>query len=165
MGDDLDGAGPLAAEAAAGLAARLKTLVLALDRRDRLETAQAFVGWLAAERRDGRLEGDALELLLRALKVASDPASFDLLRRLDVVDAATVPELMAATGLERVAVSERLHDMAQTGLASLEMVGDQVRATELARGLAGWLLEVAAAAAARVEDELPAPGGGGRRDG
>ena len=89
-----------------GLTDRVRNLLLALDRQDRLETAEAFVGWLACEREEGRLAEAAREVLLRALRAASDSVNFRLLAGLDPVTLVALPELMQRTGLGRVAASE-----------------------------------------------------------
>ena len=139
-----------------GLADRTRSLLRALDRQDRLETAQAFVGWLAGEREDGRLSETARETLLRALKLAADPVNLRILERLDEIDAVELPVLMEHTGLARVAVSERVHDLVQCGLAVREMVGDQIRRTSLAAGILSLVDEVSRLTAERLAVELAA---------
>ena len=118
-----------------GLTDRVRQLLRALDRRDRLETAGELFGWLQRERQAGRLPDAAREMLLRALRIAGDAINYQILRHLDPLEAVELPALMAATGLSRVAVSERVHDLVQTGLASREMIGDQIRGTDLGAGL------------------------------
>ncbi len=140
-----------------GLADRARTLLRALDRQDRLETAQAFVGWLAAEREGGRLSETASEMFLRALKTASDPINFRILDRLDEIEAVELPALMEQTGLARVAASERVHDLVQSGLAAREMVGDQIRRTSLAGGILELVGEVARQTGDRLAVELRPP--------
>ncbi len=147
----------LAESLAAGLAERLRTLLLTLDRQDRLETAAAFVGWLAGEREAGRLPDDARELLLRALKVAGDPVNYRLLAALDPIEPVELPALMEGAGLGRVAASERVHDMAQVGLAVRELVNDEVRGTALGAGLVALVEGAAAGAGERLAAELPRP--------
>ncbi|MDH3253857.1 MAG: hypothetical protein OEM62_02615 [Acidobacteriota bacterium] len=137
-----------------GVVDRLRTLVLAFDRQDRLETAQAFVGWLEDERTAEGLLGDAREMLLRALKVASDPVNFRLLSALDPIEPVDVPTLMSRSNLGRVAVSERVNDLVQTGLAVRELVNDQVRGTELSAGFAAWVEAIASGAGTALADEL-----------
>ena len=65
-----------------------------------------------------------------------------------------MPELMAATGLGRVAVSERLNNLVQTGLASRERIGDQIRGTALASGLWPWWRTSRPTAGERLAEEL-----------
>ena len=137
-----------------GLADRLRNLLLALDRQDRLESASAFVGWLADESEAERLGGHAREMLLRALKTVADPVNYDLVTRLDPLDGVELSALLAATGLGRVALSERLNDLVQTGLASRELVGDQVRSTALAAGLLEWIEATAADTGKALAEQL-----------
>ncbi len=137
-----------------GLAGRVKNLLRVLDRQDRLETAQAFTGWLEGQRQGPGLADASREVLLRALARAGDPVNYRILRRLDPVDAVELPELMAATDLSRVALSERLNDLVQTGLAAREMIGDQIRGTALAAGLVALVEAVAAEAGERLDREL-----------
>jgi hypothetical protein len=137
-----------------GLADRTRALLRALDRQDRLETAQAFVGWLEDEREQDRLSETAREMFLRALRVASDPLNFRILEQLDLIEAVELPDLMEQTGLARVAVSERVHDLVQCGLAVREMIGDQIRRTSLASGILGLVDEIARMTGEQLTDEL-----------
>jgi DNA-binding HxlR family transcriptional regulator len=129
-------------------------LLLSLDRQDRLETAAPFVGWLEGERRDGRLEAHSREMLLRALRAASDPVNFAILSELDTIEPVELPDLMQKTGLHRVAVSERLNDLVQTGLAVREMINDQIRGTDLSHGLVAWIEEIASGCGSQLSAEL-----------
>ena len=143
--------------ASRGIVARLRTLLLVLDRQDRLETAQAFAGWLEGESKPDRLTDHAREILLRALKVAGDPVNYTILRQLDPIEPVEIPELMRQTRLSRVAVSERVNDLVQTGLAVREMINDQVRGTELVEGLRHFIETAARQAGDELASELSAP--------
>jgi hypothetical protein len=143
---------------ATGLTDRGRNLLRALDRQDRLETAQEFIGWLPRQVADARLAASTQELMLRALAVSGDPINFELLTRLDPLVGLEVPELMAEVGLGRVAVSERVNDLLQVGLATRDMVSDQIRGTALGAGLVALVREVAAASAARLAAELEVEG-------
>ncbi len=145
---------PIRDSLATGLVDRLRTLVLALDRQDRLETAEPFVGWLAQRRASGRLGEDAREMLLRALRLAGDDLNYRILTALDPVQGVALAELMRRTGLERVPASERVNDLAQVGLAVREMIGDEVRGTALASGLVQLIEEVSGEAGRRLGAEL-----------
>ncbi len=144
-----------------GLHGRVRTLLLALDRQDRLETASRFVGWLEGERREGRLAGPAREVLLRALRATSDPLNFRLLAMLDPLAPVGIGTLMERLGLDRVAASERVNDLVQAGLAVREMVNDEVRGTPLGRGLVALVDRAATEAGERLAAELPRGGGEG----
>lgn len=137
-----------------GLTDRVRTLVLALDRQDRLETAGEFVGWLGDQTAAGRLPEVTQELLLRALRVASDPINLGILTRLDPLAATGVADLVRQTGLTRVAVSERVNDLSQAGLATREMIGDEVRSTPLAGGLIELLADVSERSAELLARQL-----------
>lgn len=126
-----------------GLVARLRNLLLALDRQDRLETAQEFAGWMTEHSEPQDLADYAREILLRAFRVAGDPINFEILSRLDRIDPVGIPDLMRTTHLSRVAVSERVNDMVQTGLAVREMVNDHVRGTDLGEGLTAFVRDAA----------------------
>lgn len=141
---------------AQGLADRVRNLLRALDRQDRLETAQTFVGWLGRQITEGQLAESSEEVLLRTLRVAGDPVNFRLLTQLDPLEASEVPALMEQLGLGRVAVSERVNDLVQAGLASRDMVSDQIRGTALAAGIVTWVRDLADESATRVGDQLRA---------
>ena len=137
-----------------GLTDRVRSLLRAFDRQDRLETARAFVGWLERQQRGGKLPDAAREMLLRALHVGSDPINYCILSTLDPLQATDVASLMAATDLSRVAVSERIGDLVAVGLASRELVDDQVRGTALALGLRAMVESLAERAGERLATEL-----------
>ena len=139
-----------------GLADRLRTLLLTMDRLDRLETAGELAGWLDRERAAGRLPEHARELFLRALRVAADPTNFMVLAALDPLDSVDLVELMRRTKTGRVAASERVNDLVQVGLAAREMVGDQIRCTALAEGLVALVEEVAGETGKQLRQELGA---------
>lgn len=141
-----------------GLADRARNLLRALDRQDRLETAGTFVGWLERQVADGELGRSTQELLLRALSAAGDPINFRLLSLLDPLEGVEVPALMAQTGLDRVAVSERINDLVQVGLAGRDMVSDQIRGTSLGGGIVVWVGEIAERTAEQLGEELSPAG-------
>ena len=137
-----------------GLTDRTRNLLRALDRHDRLEDAQQFIGWLDEQTTDGRLGESSQAVLLRALATAGDATNFRLLSALDPIEGTELPELMAGTGLERVAVSERINDLVQVGLAVREMISDQIRATALATGLLALVASIAEDSARQLTAEL-----------
>lgn len=141
-----------------GLTGRVRNLLLTLDRQDRLETADAFVGWLDRERSEGRLGEASREILLRALRAAGDPVNFQLLTFLDPLEPVTLPVLMRESGLARVAASERINDLVQAGLAARELIGDQIRGTPLAVGLVSLVEVLAAEVGDRLAAEAFGPG-------
>ena len=143
-----------------GLTDRARNLLRALDRQDRLETAQTFVGWVGSQIAAGQLPESTQELLLRALRTAGDPLNFSILTQLDPLEGIEVPALMLRLGLGRVAVSERVNDLVQAGLAGRDMVSDQIRGTALGTGIVALVRETADAAAERLSGELAEARGG-----
>ncbi len=137
----------------AGLVDRVRSLLLALDRRDRLETAGEFAGWLQQQTRE-QLDDIAREMLLRALRCAGDPVNYRILQRLDGLDAVDAADLLRDTDLRRVALSERLNDLAQVGLISRDTVDDQVRGTSLAVGVQAVVERMAVEAGGILLDGL-----------
>ena len=106
----------------AGLVERVRGLLLTLDRRDRLETASDSVGWLQRQTRE-QLDSIAQGMLLRVLRAAGDSVNYGILERLDGLNPVNATDLMSETGLDRVALSERLNDLAQVG----HSIEDQIR--------------------------------------
>ncbi|MFQ5418845.1 MAG: hypothetical protein ACE5FD_00115 [Anaerolineae bacterium] len=102
-------------EIAAGLAGRLRSLVIALDRLDRLESGSGAWrrGFATAE-----LDESATAMTLRLFSTVGDPANFTILQQLETADSHPLPTLMAETGLGRLVLSERLNDLVQVGLVT-----------------------------------------------
>src|SRR6266496_2734513 len=142
--------GDLIAAVAAGLASRLRALVAALDRLDRLESGSGT--WLAGFA-DSELRDAATELSLRALRTVADPASFALLHALASDDSLPLSHLIDTTGLGRLALSERLNDLVQVGLATRLIDTDHAQITgagaSLFRLIDALIAEVAAQYLAR----------------
>lgn len=99
---------------AGGLAGRLRSLSIALDRLDRLESGSGT--WLAKFKAE-ELPEAATELILRALRVSADPTNFAILQALATEDSRSLTQLIDLTGLGRLSLSERLNDLVQVGLA------------------------------------------------
>lgn len=99
---------------AGGLASRLRSLVMALDRLDRLESGSGT--WLAKFKTE-ELPEAATELTLRVLRTSADPTNFAILQALATEDSRSLTELINAVGLGRLSLSERLNDLMQVGLA------------------------------------------------
>lgn len=99
---------------AGGLAGRLRSLVMALDRLDRLESGSGT--WLAKFKTE-ELPEAATELTLRALRASTDPTNFAILKALATEDSRSLVQLIDTTGLGRLNLAERLNDLVQVGLA------------------------------------------------
>lgn len=116
----------LLANVAAGLAGRLRSLVVALDRLDRLESGS---GAWRARFEEAELPEAATELTLRALRTGADPANFRILRALAADDSHALGRLIETTGLGRLVLSERLNDLVQVGLATRLIDTDHAQIT------------------------------------
>lgn len=96
-----------------GLAGRLRSLSMALDRLDRLESGSGT--WLAKFKAE-ELPEAATELILRALRTSADPTNFAILQALAAEDSRSLTQLIDLTRLGRLSLSERLNDLVQVGL-------------------------------------------------
>lgn len=86
------------------------------------------------------------ELVLRALRAASDPLNDRILRRLGEGDAALLL-LAEVVALPRLAVWERVNDLVQTGLVARSLEGDRAGLTEAGATLLELVGQASAAAA------------------
>ena len=131
------------------LAPRLAEIAAALDRYAEFAFAP---GDAAAPRAlaPGEEREAARELVLRALRAATDPLNDRILRRLAGGDA-TLAELSALAGLPRLAVWERVSDLVQTGLVVRALAGDGAGLTGAGAALLELVDEAAAAAAGEAD--------------
>lgn len=110
-----------------------------------------------------RADGDAIEaaldLVLRALRVLSDPLNHRMLVRLVEGDT-PLDELSSLTGLPRLAVWERVNDLVQVGLAGRDLERDQAGLTGAGQALTSMVDEIAQAAAAATTPATTAVPGG-----
>lgn len=134
------------------LASRLRDVAHMLDRLDRLESGTGE--WLASQTA-GDLTAEATEATLRALRVAADPSNFAILTLLSGSSAAPMAWLQDATGLGRLALSERVNDLVQVGLAIRHIDTDQVQSTSAGAALLGWIGGIGEAAAQKLAAALP----------
>ena len=133
------------------LALRLRDLARMLDRLDRLESGTG--AWLEAQQ-NGELRAAANEMTLRALRAAADPTNFAVLTFLSAHAAAPTAELEQATGLGRLALTERLNDLAQVGLAGRNIDTDQVQGTAAGAALVGLINSISEATAQKLAEAL-----------
>ena len=122
----------LLAGIAGGLAGRLRSLVMALDRLDRLESGSGT--WRARFEAE-ELPDAATELTLRALRISADPRTFAILKALAAEDTRSLSRLMEETGLGRLVLSERLNDLVQVGLATRLIDTDHAQITAAGAGI------------------------------
>ncbi|MBI5301035.1 MAG: hypothetical protein HY868_02780 [Chloroflexi bacterium] len=138
-----------------GLWARLRNVLIALDRIDRLDSATDFVGWVEAfQRDDAQIETTTRDWLLRALRVACDPLNYQVLRALEKSDGQSIAALMRATNLARVELTERVKELAQTGFVAQDLETETVQATRAAAGIVAWIESLRAQIAARAQAGL-----------
>jgi hypothetical protein len=138
-----------------GLWARLRNTLIALDRMDRLESANEFVGWVEAfQRDDAQIDVTTREWLLRALRLAADPLNYQILRALQDSDGMIIAELMRLTHASRVDLTERIKDLAQSGFVAQALESDGVQGTRAAAGLVAWVESLRERMAERVRAGL-----------
>ncbi len=112
-------------QVAGGLTGRLRSLVIALDRLDRLESGSGE--WLSGFA-EAELAEAATALTLRALQTSADPANFVILTAL-ADDSQAIDHLIETTGIGRLVLSERLNDLVQVGLATRLIDTDHAQIT------------------------------------
>lgn len=111
---------------AVGLAGRLRSLVMAMDRLDRLESGSG--AWRSNFDQQELVEATT-ELSLRALRTATDPHNFALLQRLAGDDSHSLSQLIKESGFGRLILSEQLNDLVQVGLATRLIDTDHAQIT------------------------------------
>jgi hypothetical protein len=118
------------------LAIRLRDVARMLDRLDRLESGTGE--WMRAQG-GAELREAAAEMALRALRLAADPINFGLLACLAGGGALPMAELEKSSGLARLALSERISDLVQVGLALHNIELGQVQSTAAGFALVGLI--------------------------
>lgn len=113
-------------QVAGGLTGRLRSLVTALDRLDRLESGSGVwrSGFAEVE-----LAEAALGLTLRALQTSANPANFAVLKVLAVEESQAIDHLIETTGIGRLVISECLNDLVQVGFATRLIDTDHAQIT------------------------------------
>jgi hypothetical protein len=96
-----------------------------IDREDRLESGTGE--WLTSLRADpGKRRAASEESVLRALKMASDATNFRILQSLTDGVGTPVEEIAKESGLNRLALAERIGDLVSAGLAAKIPEANQV---------------------------------------
>lgn len=96
-----------------------------IDREDRLESGTGE--WLASFRGEpGERETAGRESVLRALRMATDATNYRILLSLRDGVGTPVEELVQATGLDRLALAQRVGDLVSAGLAAKLPEANQV---------------------------------------
>ena len=133
------------------LALRLRDIARLLDRLDRLESGTGE--WLASQG-EGALREAATDMTLRALRAAADPTNFAILAFLSAHTSAPMAELETATGFGRLALTERVNDLVQVGLAGRNIDTDHVQGTAAGAALVGLIHNIGEATAKRLAEVL-----------
>ncbi len=138
---------------ARGLAARLRDAAAAADRLadfSFLESEQAPPRAVA----EGDEPGLAADFVLRALHTATESTNARILA--SVTEAPqTITSLVAATGLPRLAVVERAHELIQVGLVARDLQEDTVVATGAGAALITHVADLGADVAAWLRTRRP----------
>ena len=93
-------------------------------------------GWIQSlAKNEDEVRAIALDLVLRALRVALEPTNFTILRKLKEQPSVSFADLMSVTELNRLSVSERVNDLIQVGLAVKDIQTGEVQGTGAAEGL------------------------------
>lgn len=134
-------------EIASGAWTRLRNLIGALDRLDRLETSSEFESWLPKLAADEEgLSITIREFLLMAVRVAVDAVNWRVLVLLIGSGPAESSTLARELAVSRVELVERTNELARMGLTTQALEGGMIDATPFARGLAqlieDWTIQV-----------------------
>ncbi|MGE5263417.1 MAG: hypothetical protein ACM3S0_08560 [Acidobacteriota bacterium] len=138
-----------------GLWARLRNVLIAIDRLDRLETATDFAGWVEGFQQDeAQIQATARDWVLRAVRLGSDPLNYRILQVLQDPAGVSIAQLMQATNLTRVDLTERIKDLAQVGFVAQALDMDSVQGTRAAEGMIAWIESLQARIAERARAGL-----------
>ena len=126
-------------QVAGGLTGRLRSVVIALDRLDRLESGSGE--WLSGFE-EAELAESATALTLRALQTSGDTANYAILVALAADGSLAIDQLMEATGIGRLVLSERLNDLVQVGLATRLIDTDHAQITVTGDGMVRMINQI-----------------------
>ncbi len=132
---------------------RLRLLAMVIDRTDsfvgmtpaggaieNLADEQTPSRWLhALANNHDEVRAIATDLVVRALRAALEPANFAILLKLREQPAVSLPDLMQATQLNRLSLSERVNDLIQVGLAVKDVQTGQVQGTKAAEAIVNFV--------------------------
>jgi hypothetical protein len=130
---------------ALGLGSRLRDIEMAQARWDRFVSEPgeppAAEGLSASPAEEVRTL--ATDLVLRALRAGVDPVNHGILAGLlEDEGSASLASLIGRTGLPRLALTERLNELAQVGLVAYSPESRGARATALTEAFLGIVAEV-----------------------
>lgn len=151
-----------AATVAEGLWLRLRDAILAERRLEAFEFSPEGPvaigqGALASLASDPDAQATlARDMTLRALAAVADPVNFRILCALGTAVSVPIEEVARRLGLPELATTERVHALAQAGLATRAVETHSVAATAAGCALAALIQTTAGALAERLGRELPA---------
>ncbi len=146
---------------AEGLWRRVRDVVLAAERLERFTFAPDRPeagpdrGWVRGLATDATLAEALEDLVRRAVAAGSDAVNHRILVGPDGEEGLPVAELARQIGTPPLAVSERITDLVQAGLASHDIERGTVRATAAGRGWLRVLEAITAHLLGRARAELP----------
>lgn len=122
---------------------RFRAMAMAINQADRFvgmpetgEAAKEENGWFKnLAQSDEEVNEIAEDLILRALRTALEPINYIILQELVQRTSASYSELMKASEMNRLSVSERVNDLIQVGLAVKDVQTDQVQGTNAAQSI------------------------------
>lgn len=107
---------------------------------DNLADEHTPTRWLhALANNHDEVKAIASDFVLRALRVALEPTNFAILLKLREQLAVSFPDLMQATQLNRLSLSERVNDLIQVGLAVKDVQTGQVQGTKAAEAIVNFV--------------------------
>ncbi len=134
------------------LAMRLRTLARLADRLDRLESGTGQ--WLSSQKGDD-WNAAATDMTLRALRAAADPINFSILAFISTQPSVPFAELEKAVGLGRLALTERVNDLVQVGLAGRNIDTDHVQGAAGGAALVRLINSISEATAKQLHAKRP----------
>jgi len=119
---------------------RFRAIAMAINQADRFVgmseagvAAGAETGWLKSlAQSDEEVNEIAKDLVLRAFRTALEPGNYTILQKLKEHTSVSYSELMEASAMNRLSVSERVNDLIQVGLAVKDVQADQAQGTQAA---------------------------------
>jgi len=141
--DNLTDLSQLVQDIATDLCYRFRAMAMAIDQADRFvgmtETGEADsreAGWfLSLAQRSEEVDEIAEDLILRAFRTALEPDNYAILQGLGKQPSVSCSDLMKASGMNRLSVSERVNDLIQVGLVIKDVQTDQVQGTKAAHAI------------------------------
>ncbi|MDZ7404356.1 MAG: ArsR family transcriptional regulator [candidate division KSB1 bacterium] len=118
--------------------------------------AQAPLRWLQTlANSPEEVKAIAGDLVLRALRAALEPTNLAILMKLREQPVVSFGDLMQATQVNRLSLSERINDLIQAGLAVKEVQTGQVQGTKAAEAIVDFIQRVQAKLSDLIAQRFP----------